>query len=156
MQSYTFASDDAMAAVLAAFDASGDDTYAITARCYGEDFRALVVAVSTAVSCDPARRDVGLTLLRGMAEAAGYAPADALILVSERNTGAVAHAVLERAVWFAGTYVGAWDREQFDYVTASLRWMVDNASEGDSDGSVFDNAGSLLSRIAETLGIEFI
>lgn len=157
MQSYTFASDDAMAAVLAAFDASGDDTYDTTMQYWGTDMRALVVALANAAAANSFEHaTTARLLLRGIAEGLGWSPADALVLVSEYNIAAVVREMSVRAQEAAGVYCGAWNRAELTAVSYSLRLLWEATPEDDSDGSVYDNAGSLLSGIAQSLGIEFV
>jgi len=124
VQSYTFASDDAMAAVLAAFDASGDDTYAVS-LC-ATDVAALVGAL------------------------------DAYVLSSAEDWSRAHAAHVRRAAAGRDRYEAQWTRELFAAVISALRAYWEATPDGDYDGSTHDNAGSLLSGIAETLGVEFV
>lgn len=146
MKSYTFASDDAIAAVLAAFDASGDDTYDMTAMAWSDDMTALVFSLAEHASNHPNTPDARIAreLLTGIGD---------MVDVESPDDCGVILSALEHS---DRRYHGAWEREEFAVVVHALRGHWDNAPEGDDDGSTHDNAGSMLSSIAETLGIEFV
>lgn len=143
MQPYTFASTEAMAALRAAFDASGDETYDTRMVVWGTDFAALTLALAAHANAHP-DTDTAATardLLIGVAE----------VLYLPHSAATDATVLLDAARISSGTYVGAWDRDQFIAVTEALREHWENGPE-----SKIDAAGSLLGAIAETLGVEFI
>lgn len=130
MQSYTFASDEAMAAVLAAY---GTDREVAWAGGYE----------ITLGSTDTVTLSAALVAYAG--GQSGAAREMALTLLTEVTVQA-----------YTERYDGRWSLEVFTVATAALRTLWEAAPATDADKSVHDNAGSLLSGIAETLGVEFV
>lgn len=129
MQSFTFASDEAMAAVLAAY---GTDREVVWAGGYE----------ITLGSIDTVTLSAALVAYAG--SQAGAVRERALTLLTEVTVQA-----------YTERYDSVWSLEVFTVATAALRTLWEAATATDADGSVHDNAGSLLSGIAETLGVEF-